>query len=262
MKKPVLFLGIILIIMMVVTGCGSGKELENRAGTVSLTISAATSLKDAAEELKTIYVKQRPGIAIIYNFAASGTLQKQIEEGAPVDIFISAGKSQMDALAEKCLIVDNSRRDLLGNELVLIARKDSNLTGFESLIGKSVAKISIGTPETVPAGKYAKEALTTLKLWDEIETKLVLAKDARQVLTYIESGNVDAGIVYRSDVLAGRDIKIVAAVPEGTHEPIIYPMAVIKTAKYQKEAEELAAFLLSDEVARVFEKYNFKSIKN
>ncbi|OPY58552.1 MAG: Molybdate-binding periplasmic protein precursor [Pelotomaculum sp. PtaU1.Bin035] len=262
MKKILVFWALTLFVAAAAAGCGGAQERqEAKAGPVNLTVSAAASLKDAAEELKAIYEKQNAGLTIEYNFAASGTLQKQIEEGAPADLFISAGKSQMDALAKKGLIVDASHKDLLGNELVLIAGKDSKLTGFEGLTGESVKKISIGTPETVPAGQYAKETLTSLKLWDQLQPKMVLAKDVRQVLTYVESGNVDAGLVYRTDAIAGKEIKIVAAAPVGSNQPIVYPMAVIMSTKHQKEAEEYAKFLQSDDAVKVFEKYGFKALK-
>lgn len=262
MRRSLFLLGLMLFIVAATAGCGVGKEQSKaNAEPVNLTISAAASLKDAMEELITIYAKQHPDVIISYNFAASGPLQKQIEEGAPVDLFISAGKSQMDALAEKGLLVDASRIDLLGNELVLIANKDSKLTGFEGLTDPGVAKISIGTPETVPAGKYAQEALTSLKLMDKLQPKLVMANDVRQVLTYVETGNVDAGLVYRSDAMSGKEIKVVAAAPADSHKPIVYPMAVIKSTKHQKETEAFAAFLSGDEAAQVFTKYDFKTVK-
>lgn len=262
MKKVFVFLALMLFVVAAVAGCGGAKEQQKaKAEPVNLTVSAAASLKDAAEELKAIYEKQHADVTITYNLAASGTLQKQIEEGAPADLFISAGKSQMDALAEKGLIVDASRKDLLGNELVLIAGKDSKLAGFDGLADASVKKISIGTPETVPAGQYAKETLTSLNLWDQLQPKLVLAKDVRQVLTYVETGNVDAGLVYRTDAVTGKEIKIVAAAPAGSNKPIVYPMAVIKSTKHQKEAEQFAKFLQSDDAVKVFEKYGFKALK-
>ena len=261
--KKLLLLGLMLIVLtaVAVAGCG-GSEGQPQAGVepVNLTIAAAASLQDAAGELKTIYEQQQAGVKITYDFASSGTLQKQIEEGAPADLFISAGKSQMDALAEKGLIVDASRKDLLGNELVLITGKDGSLSGFAGLTDANVAKVGVGTPETVPAGKYAREALTHLDLWDKIAAKLVLAKDVRQVLTYVETGNADAGLVYRSDTVGSDKIKIVAAAPAGSHKPIVYPMAAIKNSKYQKEAEDFAGFLQSAEAARVFEKYGFKPL--
>ncbi|BAF58856.1 ABC-type molybdate transport system, periplasmic component [Pelotomaculum thermopropionicum SI] len=262
MKKYLFLLIILLLTAAAAAGCGTGKEQPKAAAEpVNLTVSAAASLQDALEELKTVYAGQNPGVTVTYNFAASGTLQKQIEEGAPVDLFISAGKSQMDALSEKGLILNDSRKDLLGNELVLIARKDSELTGFEDLAGPDVARISIGTPETVPAGQYAREALSKLKLWDKLQPKFVLAKDVRQVLTYVETGNVDAGLVYRSDALAGKEIKVVAAAPADSHAPIVYPMAIIKSTKHQKEAEAFASFLSGAEAMQVFTKYGFKTLR-
>jgi len=260
-KKLVFLFIFFLFIMVAVAGCGGSEELSDKNEKVILSVSAAMSLKDVAEELKAVYTGQHAGVDIVYNFAASGTLQKQIEEGAPVDLFISAGEPSMDALAEKDLIIDGSRRDLLENEMVLIAGEASSLTGFQDLADQGVSKISIGMPEAVPAGKYARDVLTALKLWDKVANKLVLAKDVRQVLTYVESGNVDAGIVYRTDALAGKNIKIVAPAPDGSHEPVIYPMAIIKTTRHQKEAEELADFFTSDEAARVFVKYNFKPVR-
>lgn len=258
----VLILLIVVMTMGVVTGCrGSKDQVEVQVELVQLTVAVAASLQDAVEELTLVYTKRHTGVTIINNFASSGTLQRQIEEGAPVDIFISAGQSQMDALASKGLIVENSRQNLLGNELVLIAKTDSPLTGFDGLTNESVARICIGTPETVPAGKYARETLITLGMWDKLQSKLVLAKDVRQVLTYVQTGNVDAGMVYRSDAMAGKEVKIVAVAPDNAHKPIIYPMAVIKGTKQQKAAEDFAAFLAGDEAARVFQKYGFGPVK-
>lgn len=262
MKRFFVLIEIMLFILFLSTGCGVVKEqTRTKVETVNINVSAASSLRNVAEELKTIFTMQNTDIDITYNFAASGTIQKQIEEGAPVDLFISAGKSQMDALVHKGLIKDASYKNLLGNELVLIAGKDSKLTGFEGLTGKSVTKISIGIPETVPVGQYAKEVLINLKLWDKLQPKLVPAKDVRQVLTYVETGNVEAGLVYRSDALTGKDIKIVAAAAEDSHKPIVYPIAVIKSTKHPKETEEFAGFLFSDEAARVFVKHGFKVVK-
>ncbi|CCO09211.1 molybdate ABC transporter substrate-binding protein [Desulforamulus hydrothermalis] len=265
MKKLLAFTLIIALTLSVCTGCTGTKEqaapTQPEAKPVYLTISAAASLKDAAEELKGLYAKKHPYVNITYNFGASGTLQKQIEEGAPADLFISAGKKQMDALAEKDLIVKESRKDLLGNELVLITQKDSKITGFEDLLKPKVEKVSIGTPESVPAGQYAKDALTSMKLWNKLQPKLVLAKDVRQVLTYVETGNVAAGLVYNSDAVTSKDVKVVATAPSDSHKPILYPMAVVKNTKQQKAAKEFAAFLSGEEAARVFEKYGFKAIK-
>ncbi|WP_066633515.1 molybdate ABC transporter substrate-binding protein [Desulfolucanica intricata] len=260
MRRIAIITGLLVFIFTVLTGCGSGGKKQDGQEQVNLTVSAGASLKDALEELKEAYMQKHSNITISYNFGSSGSLQKQIEQGAPVDLFVSASKSQMDILADKGLIIDESRKDLLGNELLLISGKDSSLTALSDLTGDSVAKISIGTPETVPAGNYAKEALVNLELWNKIESKLVPAKDVRQVLTYVESGNVDAGFVYRSDAIVGKNINIVAVVPEDSHSPIVFPMAVIKDSKHGQEAREFAAFLQSDEAAGVFEKHGFKPL--
>ncbi len=258
--KKILFLALVLLVAVSVIGCGGQKE-QPKTEPVNLNISAAASLTDAMKELESLYESKNAGVTITLNLASSGTLQKQIEEGAPADLFISAGKSQMDALSQKGLIIEESRKDLLGNELVLVAGKNSTLAGFEGLTGESVKKVSIGTPETVPAGQYAKETLTTLKLWDQLQTKMVLAKDVRQVLTYVETGNVDAGLVYRTDAATSTSVKVVAAAPAGSNKPILYPMALIKSTKYQKQTEDFAKFLQGDDAAKIFEKYGFKVIK-
>jgi molybdate transport system substrate-binding protein len=163
----------------------------------------------------------------------------------------------MDTLAEKNLIVSDSRKDLLSNQLVLIAGKNSTLKDLNGLVDPNIKKVSIGTPETVPAGKYAQEALTTLNLYDKIKSKLVLAKDVRQVLTYVQTGNVDAGLVYKSDTYNVTDVKIVATAPENSHKPIVYPMAIIKASKNQTEAKAFADYLSSSEAASIFSKYEF-----
>jgi molybdate transport system substrate-binding protein len=264
-NKLICLLFTLLFTAAALIGCGSQQtavQPDQQEEPVKLMVSAAKSLSDAAAELKEIYEEEHSNVTITYNFGASGTLQKQIEEGAPADIFISAGVKQMDALAEQDLIVADTRSDLLGNELVLIVKEGIDIQDFDGLADSSITKMSIGVPETVPAGKYAKEALTNLGLWEKVESKIVYAKDVRQVLTYVETGNVDAGLVYRSDVIAaGEKAKIVAAAPADSHKPIIYPMAILKNSEQQEEAAKFLEFLQSDQAAEVFEKYGFQPLK-
>ena len=224
----------------------------------SIRISAAMSLKNALSDLKATYEKMVPNVELEINYGSSGLLQKQIEQGAPVDIFLSAGKKQMDELEAKGLLIPGTRTNLLGNKLVLIVAKEkkSSLKSFADLAGKAQS-ISIGQPETVPAGKYAKETLTNLRLWEKLEKRIMFAKDVRQVLAYVESGNVDAGLVYQSDTLALKSGAVVAAAPAGSHSAIVYPMAVIKDSKNRSEAEKFMTFLKSANAAKVFEKYRF-----
>jgi molybdate transport system substrate-binding protein len=261
-KRTLSLLVLMLFAVVALAGCGGGNEQpQQQTEPVNLTIHVAASLQDAMVELEPIFKEQHPNVTLTYNFASSGALQKQIEEGAPADFFISAGKSQMDALQEKGLLVDSTRKDLLRNELVLIGGKDSQLTSFEDLTSDSVEKISIGAPETVPAGQYAKEVLTNMNLWEPLQPKMVLAKDVRQVLTYVETGNVDAGLVYRTDAMTSSNVKVIAAAPAEASKPIVYPMSVIKATKHQQEAEAFEAFLTTDDAVNILEKYGFKVIK-
>jgi len=224
----------------------------------SIRISAAMSLKNALTDVKATYEKMVPNVELEINYGSSGHLQKQIEQGAPVDIFLSAGKKQMDELEAKGLLILGTRTNLLGNKLVLIVAKEkkSSLRSFAGLLDKAQA-ISIGQPETVPAGKYAKETLTNLRLWEKLEKRIMFAKDVRQVLAYVESGNVDAGLVYQSDTLALKSGAVVATAPAGSHSAIVYPMAEIKGSKSRVETVKFSAFLQTAEAAKIFEKYQF-----
>jgi molybdate transport system substrate-binding protein len=225
---------------------------------MTVQVSAAISLKDALTKLKEMYARKEPDVELQFNLGSSGMLQKQIEEGAPVDFFISAGKRQMDELAAKGLIVPETRSDLLGNELVLIVTKEKKnaIKTFADLADKANS-ISIGQPESVPAGKYGKETLTSLKLWDKVEKKIVFAKDVRQVLAYVDSGNVDAGLVYRSDTVALRSAHMASFAPKGSHSPIAYPMAAVKGSKKLKATKKFMDFLRTPEAAKVFANYRF-----
>lgn len=252
-------LAVLLMFMLLLAGgCDFNSQTsEVPANTVVLNVSAAASLTDVAEEIRIEYSLTHPDIKIIYNFASSGTLQKQIEEGAPADLFISAGMREMDALADKDLIVTDSRKDLVANELVLIAGKDSSLKDWTGLNDNAINKVSIGTPETVPAGKYAKEALTSMELYEQIKPKLVLAKDVRQVITYVETGNVDAGLVYRSDTYKAKNIKIIIEAPRDSYASIVYPTALIKASEKQDAARDFTDFLMSQEATEIYKKYGF-----
>lgn len=263
MKRPVINKLIALLFALIITGCAGGnKAPQEGSQPVNLTVSAAASLSEAAEELKALYESKHPGVKITYNFASSGTLQRQIEEGAPVDVFISAGKSQMDNLSSKGLIEESTRVNLLGNQLVLVAGSASRISGFKDLEGPGLTRISIGAPETVPAGSYARDVLISLSLWEKLRPKIVLAKDVRQVLAYVETGNVEAGIVYRSDALSKKGVRIVEAAPAASHKPVVYPMAVVKSSRDKKAAIEFASFLAGDEASKIFEKYGFDPLDN
>ncbi|MGE4542860.1 MAG: molybdate ABC transporter substrate-binding protein [Pedobacter sp.] len=228
----------------------------------TLPVCAAMSLKDAVTALKDIYETRHPDMLLEINFASSGALQKQIEQGAPAELFLSAGQKQMDALEAQKLIVKDSRCDLLGNTLVLIVAKEKQqqIKGFDDL-QKNATTFAIGHPESVPAGRYGKQTLITLGLWDPMEDRMVLAKNVRAVLAYVDSGNADAGLVYRTDTLKLQSAVIAASAPEHSHAPIIYPAALVTHGKHPEQAGEFLAFLKSDEAGEVFERYRFLPLK-
>ena len=269
-KTMVLILAVVWLLGMLAAGCG-GQPAAPKAEapkpaavqSVELNISAAVSLKDALAEIQANYQKKAPQVKLVYNLGASGSLQKQIEQGAPADIFISAAPKQMNELAEKNLVNKATRKNLLENKLVLVVPQNSalNLSRFEDLQQAEVKQLSLGETKVVPAGQYAEQVLKKLAIWDKLHSKIVFAKDVRTVLTYVETGNVDAGIVYKTDAASSQKIKIAATAPAGSHEPIIYPAAVLAASKNAKAAEDFLAYLASPDGKTVFEKYGFVMAK-
>ncbi|OAT81829.1 molybdate ABC transporter substrate-binding protein [Desulfotomaculum copahuensis] len=261
MKKLAAGVLLLFLVAALAAGCGQtpGKSGRGAGAQKEVTVSAAISLKDALGKIKADYEKAHPDVKITYNLGASGALQQQIEQGAPVDLFISAGASQMDQLAKEGLIDPATRVNLLSNDLVLVTPQNGpQIKDFSALAGPAVKKIGLGLPKTVPAGKYAQETLDSLKLWDKLQPKLVTANDVRQVLTYVETGNVDAGFVYRSDAMMGKNIKVALTVPDNLHKPIVYPAAVVKNARQKDVAREFLNYLASPPGMQVFEQYGLK----
>jgi molybdate transport system substrate-binding protein len=227
-----------------------------------LTVSAAVSLKDAFNEIADLYDK-RYDSKIHFNYGASGALQKQIESGAPADVFASAGAKQMDQLAAKDLIVADSRKDFARNSLVLIVpATGTDLSSFADLASPLVKKVAVGNPKTVPAGQYTEQALNKLKLLPAIQPKLIFAEDVRQVLDYVVRDEVDAGVVYSSDALTARDkIKVVTRAPDDSHDPILYPIAIVKDSKQPEAARKFIDLVLSSEGEAILVKHGFLAIK-
>jgi molybdate transport system substrate-binding protein len=232
----------------------------------SITVSAAISLKDALDELGPIFQVQQhrknggSGTAVTFNYGGSGTLARQIEQGAPVDVFFSAAEKQMDELAAQGLIVADTRRDLVGNALVLIAPAQSTaLHSFQDLSNAAVKTIALGETSTVPAGMYARQTLEHLGLFAAVEKKIVYAKDVRAVLTYVETGNADAGLVYQTDANTSTKVRVVAVAPADSHDPILYPAAVLRDAKDKAAARAFVEFLQGSDARAVFQKYGFTS---
>ena len=251
--------GLLVIVMsLAITACGKTTDQSQESQKVELTISAAASLKDAMDEINNLYLKENNNVNITYNFGSSGSLQKQIENGAEVDVFISAGKKQMDELEKQSLLLDESTLDLLGNKLVLIVPSDSSLsTNFENLDIDKIDKFAVGEPSSVPVGQYTEEVFNKFNISDKIKSNIVYAKDVKEVLNWVETGNADAGAVYKSDAIVSEKVKEIAQAPEGSHKQIVYPASVIKESKNTKEAKEFLDFLSSEKAKEVFEKYGF-----
>lgn len=223
-----------------------------------LTVSGAASLTNAFTEVKAAFEKKNPSIPVITNFAASNPLLRQIEEGAPVDVFASADQATMNKAQEKKLIDEGTRKNFALNDLVLIVPADSKLAlaGLDDLKKGEVQRIAIGNPESVPAGRYGKAALTASGLWETLQPKYIMGESVRQTLDYVSRGEVEAGIVYGTDAKQAGDKVRVIAVLSG-HEPVLYPIAVVTGSKAKKEAQAFIDFVLSAEGQAILAKYGF-----
>jgi molybdate transport system substrate-binding protein len=229
--------------------------------TYEITISAAISLKDAFEDIGKTFKEKNPGTKLLFNFGGSGDLARQIEAGAPVDVFASAAQKDMDDLDQKDRIIKETRKDFARNRLVLIIPMKSSipLSSFNDLRRKEFQKIAIGNPKTVPAGRYAEDVIRYFNLWDGIKDRLIFAENVRQVLDYVARGEVDAGLVYSTDAMVrSKEVRFVAEAPEQSHHPVIYPIAVIKGSKNEALARKFIDVVTSGEGEKIFKKYGFR----
>jgi len=246
------------ILSLVAVVCAPAHTQPSPKQHVSITVSAAISLKDALDEMGRAYEKAHPEAKVTFNYGSSGTLQHQIEQGAPIDVFVSASERQMDALSEEGVIITSTRHDLIRNVLVLIVSADSQIVNdLGDLLRPDVKTIALGEPTTVPAGMYAQQTLRHLGLLAAVEKKAVYAKDVREVLTYVETGNVDAGFVYRTDAMSSSKVRVVTAAPEDSHAPIVYPVAVVSSSKSAAPACAFLDFLDSSLARDIFTKFGF-----
>lgn len=252
--------------ILALTGCGAATTTpevtpQKPAEEVELIVSAAASLKETMAELEVLFETANPSVKLTFTFGGSGTLQQQIEEGAPTDLFMSAALKQMTALEEGGFILEDTKKELLVNKVVLIVPKDkTDITRFDDLNTEQVSQLAIGEPGSVPVGQYTEEILATLGILESIKAsgKVVYAKDVKEVLTWVETGNVDAGVVYATDALTSDSINIVCEAPEGSHKEVTYPVAVIKESTHPNEAKRFVDFLSTEEARTVFESYGFK----
>jgi molybdate transport system substrate-binding protein len=224
----------------------------------SLRVSAASSLTDALHDIARIYERATHD-TLLFDFGASNLLARQIAEGATSDVFISADEVKMDQLQQRGFIIKTSRRAIVSNTLVVIVPSDSNLriTRAADLVNRSISNIAVAEPQSVPAGIYAKEYLTRIHVWDRIKEKIVPTENVRAALAAVESGNVQAGIVYRSDALISRSVRIAFEVPRAEGPTISYPAAIVADSKQKAAAQRFIDFLQSPRAQNIFRTYGF-----
>lgn len=230
------------------------------AAAQEMTLSVAVSLKEATQEVGRAFMAAHPGVTLRYNFGASGDLQKQIEAGAPVDVFLSAATRQMDELERRGLIVVASRRAFARNALTVVKPADSkvDIAGPADLLEARVGRIVVGNPKTVPAGQYAEECLRTLGLWDRLQPKLVFSETVRQAFDYVARGEVDAGFVYTTDAASrAQAVKEAFRPPDDSHRPVVYPGAVVAASKHPKLAEGFLDVLSGQQGRAVLSRFGF-----
>ncbi|WP_153723630.1 molybdate ABC transporter substrate-binding protein [Sporosarcina cascadiensis] len=254
--KHFLFTALFAILSIFLVGCSESEKPEE----AELLISAAASLTDALEDVNSTYEEQHEGVKLTYNFGSSGKLAANIENGAPSDVFLSASSKDMNDMEDKELILDGSRENFTSNVLVLIAHKDSDsrIDSFKDIDPADVDHFAVGEPESVPVGRYTKETLENLNLWEPLQTKLVMGSDVRQVLTYVEMGNADLGVVYSSDAFVSGDVKVLAESDPEWHAPIVYPGAVVKASKHPEAAQDFLDFLTSEKGEKALQEFGFK----
>ena len=261
---PALAAAVMCTAFLAFSGCGKGKtEAKQEAAVepVTLSVFAAASLTEALNEIAELYKASAPAVTLSFNFDSSGKLQTQIESGAEVDLFFSAGQKQMDALVDQYIDTE-TRKDLLVNEIVLIAPEGNKagVASFEDCLTDKVKLISIGG-EGVPVGQYTQELFTNLKGWDKIQKKASLGSNVKEVLSQVETGSVDCGVVYATDAATAKAVTVVAKAPEGSHKPAVYPAAVLKGSANADAAKAFLNYLSGPEATGVFEKIGFKVVK-
>lgn len=236
--------------------------ISTAAAKEEIIVSAAASLTQAMQAVGKVYEADQKQDVVTFNFAASGALLQQLAHGAPVDVFLSANQAFMDQAAAKGLIREPSRRDFVRNNLVLgvAGHAVANVRRLNDLTLPNVQRIAIGHPDTVPAGRYARQALTAEAIWKVINTKLIICNSVRQVLDYIRRGEVDAGLVYATDArMAGDSVFVATAV--STQDPIVYCLAITTDCRRERAARHFVEFILSSKGQNVLAKFGFQKIE-
>lgn len=260
-RKGILsFIVLALSFALLLVGCGSKRSGQPPAAQVELTLSAAASLADVLNQVIPAYQKAHAGVTVHVNLGSSGVLANQIAQGAPVDVFISAGQDQVDRLVQGGQVDAAQVHAFVSNRLVLIvpAQGPQTVKAWADLASSQVRHVAIGNPAHVPAGKYAQATLQSLKLWDAVQPRLVLGEDVRQALQFVESGEADAGLVYATDAATSNKVKVVDKAPAGSHPPIDYPIAMITASAHPRSAQALVDYLLGSQTAGVLRAAGFE----
>ena len=261
--NKMLIIAVIAIVAVVCVGAAVSTGFLNfgsNSNGQEVNLAAAASLKNVYDEkLIPMFEQKHPGVKVTPTYASSGDLQSQIENGLKADVFMSASNKQMNNLAKKDLVDNKTNVQFLENKVVLIVPKNSstNITSFEDLKNMS-GTIAIGNPDSVPAGQYGKEVLTSLGIWDSVESKLSLGTDVTAVLNQVAQGSAECGIVYATDAKSNPNVKVVCEAPNGTLKtPVIYPVAELKNPKHPEAAKAFMEFLQTQEAKDVFVEYGF-----
>jgi len=252
MKRTTVFTAVVFS-FLVIAGSATGAMAQE------LIVSAAASLTDAFSDIEPAFEKAHPGVDVVMNFASSGALYRQIEQGAPADVYASANPKWMKKAVDKGF-VDKSDVQVFARNSLVLATPSDNLAGVKNLndlVSKKVMSIGIGTPETVPAGQYAKGALVARKLYEKMTNKMIFGESVRQVLDYLSRGEIDCGFVYRTDaVKAGDKVRIIEEIP--LEKPVTYPISVLKEAVAPDMAAAFVKFVRSHEGMSLLEGRGFK----
>jgi len=258
MKKEFILI-LVICLAFSMAGCGN-KSITDQTNDTEETIlfAAAASLKKCMDdELIPLFKEKNPNITVEATYDSSGKLQAQIEEGADVDVFMSAAMKQMASLDEKKLMKTNSIVQLLENKIVLVLPKDGtkDIKTFEDILKANT--IAIGDPESVPAGQYAKEAFESLEIWDQVSAKSSLGTNVTEVLNWVAEGSADAGVVYATDAASNDKVQVVAEAPAESVSKVIYPVGIVEATKNEEAAKSFVEFLQSEDAIKIFEKYGF-----
>ena len=259
-KKLILPILAVVLCLGIAAFLAASPEAEEEQTTI--TVSAASSLTEAFTDIAREFEAAHPDTKVELNLAGSGTLRMQIEGGAPIDVFASASQDHMDLLSKENLIKNSSRKDFTANTLVMVVPEKNGSEipkSLEDLTADSVEKIAIGDPESAPVGKYTKQAMEDAGVWDKLEGKVILAENVKQVLTYVETGEVDAGFVYMTDAESGRKDLYEIAYTVPVNESISYPIAVVSESKNKDEAQEFVDFVTGTRGQEILAEYGFNA---